>query len=150
MIHTKKWADRYLSICNEVASWSRDPSTQVGAVVVGDKGQILSQGYNGFPRNIRDNANRYNDKKRKYELIVHAEMNAIYNATLNGQSLQGSTMYIFGLGVCHECAKAIIQVGITQVVAQCKEIKPGWEDSCNLTKKLFEEAGIDYLLEEKK
>ena len=58
MIHTKKWADRYLSICNEVASWSRDPSTQVGAVVVGDKGQILSQGYNGFPRNIRDNADR--------------------------------------------------------------------------------------------
>ena len=144
MIINKKWGDRYLNICKEISTWSKDPSTKVGAVVVGDKNQILSQGYNGFPRGIHDSDTRYSDKKRKYELVVHAEMNAIYNATYNGQSLQGATMYVSGLHVCHECAKAIIQVGIGSVVAE-GEMKPHWEESLKLTRQLFSEAGIDYI-----
>lgn len=142
----KKWSDRYLNICDEVASWSKDPSTKVGAVVVGKKGQILSQGYNGFPRGIGDTERRYKDKKRKYELIVHAEMNAIYNATYNGQSLDGATIYITGLPVCHECAKAIVQVGIKRVVAKCNKIKPAWKESTKIATQIFEEAEIDYIL----
>lgn len=148
MIITKKWSDRYLIICRDVAAWSKDPSTKVGAVVVGDKGQILSQGYNGFPRGINDTAERYNNKKRKYELVVHAEMNAIYNASYSGQSLDGATMFVSGLHVCHECAKAIIQTGITKVVAECGEVKPHWEESLALTKAMFIEAGVEYMTKE--
>lgn len=144
MIINKKWCNRYLTICKSVATWSKDPSTQVGAVVVGKKGQILTQGYNGFPRGISDNPERYADKDRKYKLVVHAEMNAIYNATYNGQSLDGATMFVSGLHVCHECAKAIIQVGIRRVIAE-GELKPQWVDSLELTKQLFSEAGIDYI-----
>ena len=74
-----KWQERYLDLAEEISKWSKDPSTQCGAVAVGDKGQILSQGYNGFPRGIHDNIGLLEDKKSKYDRIVHAEMNVIYN-----------------------------------------------------------------------
>ena len=116
MAPINKWYKRYLKLAKEVATWSKDPSTQVGAVVVGSKGQILSQGYNGFPRGISDLSKRLNDRDVKLSLIVHAEMNAIYNATYSGVSLDGSTIFIYGLPACSECAKGIIQVGIKKVV----------------------------------
>ena len=78
MAAINKWYKRYLKLAKEVATWSKDPNTQVGAVVVGSKGQILSQGYNGFPRGISDLSKRLNDRDTKLSLIVHAEMNAIY------------------------------------------------------------------------
>jgi dCMP deaminase len=58
-----KWDERYLSLAKEIATWSKDPSTQVGAVIVGSKKEVLSQGFNGFPRNINDSDERYNDRK---------------------------------------------------------------------------------------
>jgi dCMP deaminase len=141
----KKWGERYLDVCDVVASWSKDPSTKVGAVCVGKDGQILSQGYNGFPRGIRDIPDRLNNKETKYKYVVHAEMNAIYNATLNGQSLKGSTMFVKGLPVCHECAKAIVQVGIRMVVAQVPEEKENWKESADLATQIFEEAEVSYI-----
>lgn len=139
-----KWYLRYLGLAKEVATWSKDPSTQVGAVVVGSKGQILSQGYNGFPRGISDSNKRLNDRDIKLSLIVHAEMNAIYNATYSGVSLDGSTIFIHGLPACSECAKGIIQVGIKRVVVskQCIESRPHWNDSWNKSKAMFAEAGV--------
>ena len=127
-----------------MATWSKDPNTQVGAVVVGSKGQILSQGYNGFPRGINDSNKRLTDRDVKLSLIVHAEMNAIYNATYSGVSLDGSTIFIHGLPACSECAKGIIQVGIKKVVVskQCIEARPHWNDSWNKSKAMFAEAGI--------
>jgi dCMP deaminase len=139
-----KWYKRYLRLAAEVATWSKDPNTQVGAVVVGSKGQILSQGYNGFPRGINDSNKRLTDRDVKLSLIVHAEMNAIYNATYSGVSLDGSTIFIHGLPACSECAKGIIQVGIKKVVVskQCIEARPHWNDSWNKSKAMFAEAGI--------
>lgn len=139
-----KWYIRYLKLAQEVATWSKDPSTQVGAVVVGSKGQILSQGYNGFPRGISDSNKRLNDRDVKLSFIVHAEMNAIYNATYSGVSLDGSTIFIHGLPACSECAKGIIQVGIKRVVVskQCIEARPHWNDSWNKSKSMFAEAGV--------
>lgn len=139
-----KWYLRYLGLAKEVATWSKDPSTQVGAVVVGSKGQILSQGYNGFPRGISDSNKRLNDRDVKLSFIVHAEMNAIYNATYSGVSLDGSTIFIHGLPACSECAKGIIQVGIKRVVVskQCIESRPHWNDSWNKSKAMFAEAGV--------
>jgi dCMP deaminase len=138
-----KWTRRYLDIAKEVSTWSKDPSKQIGAVAVGDKGQILSQGYNGFPRGVKDTDNRYNDREEKYKYVVHGEMNCIYNACNSGVSLNGATLYVTGLPVCSECAKGIIQVGIKKVVMEYpKDIPPIWEKSVQLTKQMFYEAGV--------
>ena len=141
---SKKWNQRYMAMAKEVADWSKDPNTKVGAVAVGDKGQILSQGYNGFPRGILDTQDRLSDRETKYKYVVHAEMNVIYNATYSGVSLDGSKLYVYGLPVCSECAKGIIQVGIKEVyVAQeCIDLRPHWFESFQQTLDMFSEAGI--------
>jgi dCMP deaminase len=138
-----KWTRRYLDIAKEVGTWSKDPSKQIGAVAVGDKGQILSQGYNGFPRGVKDTDDRYNVREEKYKYVVHGEMNCIYNACNSGVSLNGATLYVTGLPVCSECAKGIIQVGIKKVVMEYpKDIPLVWEQSVQLTKQMFLEADV--------
>ena len=138
-----EWGNRYLSLAKEISTWSKDPSRKIGAVAVGSKGQILAQGYNGFPRGILDNADRYNDRPTKYKLVVHAEMNVIYNATFNGVSLDGARLFVYGLPVCSECAKGIIQVGIKSVTIYTDENVPDiWTQSYETTNALFEEAGV--------
>ncbi|CAB5496830.1 dCMP deaminase [Bathymodiolus thermophilus thioautotrophic gill symbiont] len=137
-----KWDKRYLSLAKEIATWSKDPSTQVGAVTVGSKKEVLSQGFNGFPRNINDSEERYNDRETKYKFVVHAEMNAIYNATYSGTSLDGATLYVYGLPICSECAKGIIQVGIKKVVVKKSKELDCWNDSFKLSKAMFDEAGV--------
>ena len=111
---------------------------------MGAKGQVLAQGYNGFPRGIDDSEERYNDRERKYGLVVHAEMNVIYNATYNGVSLDGATLYVTGLPVCSECAKGIIQVGIKRVVMDEIIIPDSWQDSWLKTKEMFNETNIQW------
>ena len=138
-----KWTRRYLDIAKEVAKWSKDPSRQIGAIAVGDKGQILSQGYNGFPRGVKDADDLYNNLEETYKYVVHGEMNCIYNACNSGVSLNGATLYVTGLPVCSECAKGIIQVGIKKVVMEYpKDIPDFWKESVLLTKEMFREADV--------
>ena len=139
-----KWDQRFLKLAEEVASWSKDPSRKIGAVAIGAKGQVLAQGYNGFPRGIDDSEERYNDRERKYELVVHAEMNVIYNATYSGVSLDGATLYVSGLPVCSDCAKGIVQVGIKRVIMRDMEIPDSWKDSWHKTQEMFNEASIQF------
>tara|TARA_B100000927_G_scaffold188214_1_gene151567 strand:- start:259 stop:696 length:438 start_codon:yes stop_codon:yes gene_type:complete len=139
-----KWDERYLGLAKEISTWSKDPSTQIGAVAIGDKGQVLSQGYNGFPRGVNDTYQRLNIRNEKYKYVVHAEMNCIYNATYNGVSLQGATVYIHGLPVCSECAKGLIQAGVKRVVYKAEDIPEKWEESNQLSIELFTEADISY------
>ncbi len=142
-----KWKMRYIQLATDVSSWSKDPSAKVGAVIVGSKGQVLSQGYNGFPRGVNDRVERYNDRKEKHKYVVHAEMNAIYNASYTGVSLDGATIYVYGLPVCNECAKGIIQVGIKSVVVatpEWMEVNTKWVDSWLCTISMFDEAGVGY------
>jgi dCMP deaminase len=136
-------------MAKEVSSWSKDPSVKVGAVAVGSKGQILSQGYNGFPRGVKDFDGRYSVREEKYKYVVHGEMNCIYNACHTGASLDGATLYVTGLPVCSECAKGIIQVGITKVVMEYpKHIPDRWKDSMKITEQMFREAGVMFLCHE--
>ena len=139
-----KWKQRYLNLAKEVASWSKDPSRKIGTVAIGDRGQVLSQGYNGFPRLINDTEERYSNREIKYKYVVHAEMNVIYNASMNGVSLRDSTMFIHGLPACSECAKGMIQVGCKHIVMPRIERAGNWKDSCELTLSLFEEAGVTW------
>jgi dCMP deaminase len=138
------WNQRYMSMAKEVSLWSKDPNTKVGAIAVGNKGQILSQGYNGFPRGIFDTVDRLNDRPTKYKYVVHAEMNVIYNATYSGVSLDGAKLFVYGLPVCSECCKGIIQVGIKEVfVAQeCIDLRPHWFESWQQSLDMFNEAGV--------
>ena len=141
------WDVRYIRLAREISSWSKDPSTQIGAVAISESGVVLAQGYNGFPRGVKDEAERYNNRETKYRYVVHAETNCIYNATYNGVSLNNSTMYVYGLPVCNECAKGIIQVGVKRVVG-CEVTDPDklerWSESINQTTEMFKEAGISY------
>ena len=141
---SNKWDERYLDLAKEISSWSKDPSRKIGAVAVGPKGNVLAQGYNGFPRGISDSSDRYDDRTRKYELVVHAEMNVIYNATYNGVSLDGATLYVHGLPACSDCAKGIIQVGIKRVVMREQLMPEYWQASWQRSKNMFNESGVSY------
>ena len=141
-----KYDERYLELAKHIATWSKDPSTGVGAVAIGEKGQVLAQGYNGFPRGVDDTKERYDNKDMKYRYVVHAEMNCIYNAGYNGASLDGAQLYVYGLPVCNDCAKGIIQVGIERVVSPKNgmEVSEKWKVSCIDTVSMFKEVGIEY------
>ena len=150
-MHGKAWGDRYINLAKEIYTWSKDPSTKVGAVVIGNNGEVLSQGYNGFPRSIKDTPQRLKDREKKYNLVVHAEMNAIYNASLNGVSLKGSTLYVYGLPICNECAKGVIQVGIDKVIAtRPADYNKEWDESIKDAKALFKEAEVEYIIDVEK
>ena len=134
-----------MEMARKVSEWSKDPNTKVGAVAVGSKGQILSQGFNGFPRGILDSTDRLQDRETKYKYVVHAEMNVIYNATYSGVSLDKASLYVYGLPVCSECCKGIIQVGISRVYVskECLELRPHWQESWMRSVDMFSEAGLE-------
>jgi len=138
---TNKWDKRFLKLAKEISTWSKDPSTQIGAICVSPDKRILSTGYNGFPRGVKDSTDRYSDRSVKYQHVVHAEQNAIFNACYNGISLRDASIYVWGLPVCSECAKGIIQAGIKNVYAR-ENLVDRWEDSCKLAIEMMEEAGI--------
>jgi dCMP deaminase len=138
-----KWHKRYIELARNISTWSKDPSRQIGAVAISDSGQVLATGYNGFPRGIEDTPERYENKETKYKLVVHAEMNCIYNATYNGVSLEGSSLYIWGLPPCSECAKGMIQVGVRNVYySYGQQIPQKWLESLETTIELFKESGV--------
>ena len=145
----QKWDKRFMRVAQEISSWSKDPSKQIGAVAVNSDRRILATGYNGFPKGIEDFPERYEDRNIKYDLVVHAEMNCIYNATFNGISLKDATLYVYGLPVCHDCAKGIIQVGINRIVMAMEDIPQKWLDSFEKSRRMFDEANItvDFITE---
>lgn len=145
IIKADKWDSRFLDMADLYASWSKDPSSQVGCVIVEPSTRrVLSGGYNGFPRKIYDDPNILNDREKKYKLTIHAEKNAIYNATQSGIRLNGATLYCSGLPSCSDCALAIIQVGIERVVCRwpARINVQEWLDKWEESKKLFHKAKI--------
>jgi dCMP deaminase len=141
---SNNWDKRFLDLAEHISEWSKDPSKKIGAVAVGAQRQILAQGYNGFPRGIDDTTDRYDNREEKYKLVVHAEMNVIYNASYNGVSLNGSTLYVHGLPVCSDCAKGIIQVGVKNVIMRKAKTQDIWLESWKRTETMFKESGVYY------
>lgn len=143
------WDEYFIDIANVVRKKSKDPNTQVGAIIVGRDNQIVSTGFNGFPRGIDEgDATRW-ERPVKYQFVEHAERNAIYNAARTGVSLIGCTLYLAGMGPptspCTECAKAIIQSGITCVVGKaCKALPETWVADLDFAQMLLEEADVRY------
>lgn len=149
-----RWDDFYLGLASYTSSQSKDPSTQVGAVLVGKDKEVLSLGYNGFPRGIKDSYDRLINKELKYELVVHAEINAVLNAARNGINTNGATLYTIAKdittgkswsGVCIRCAVELINAGIKKVVVvKSSDMPESWKESCLKSAKILQEAGIEY------
>lgn len=135
---------RFMRLAREIASWSKDPSSQLGAVAISeDNFIVLAQGYNGFPRGIEDDHRLY-IRALKYPMVVHAEMNMIFNAARNGTSLENSSVYIYGLPCCSECVKGLIQSKVKRVIMCDVKNDPRWNESFKTSAILLREANIDY------
>jgi dCMP deaminase len=151
---SEKWDKHFLGMALYHAKLSKDPSTQVGSVIVGLDKEILSAGFNGFPRGIADTPERLNDRDTKLKLIVHAEMNALLAAARTGMKLKGCILYlaatddsgmVWGGPPCTRCVVEIIQVGISEIVSYpVKSIPARWHEDLKLSRKLIDEAGIIY------
>jgi dCMP deaminase len=135
------WDRYFLDIAKLIASASKDPSTQTGAVIVRPDKTVASVGYNGFPRGIDDEPARYENRELKYELIVHCEMNAVLHAR---EPLHGCTLYTWPFLSCTRCCVHMIQAGIVRAVAPTipQHLIGRWGDSLARTKALFAEAGV--------
>lgn len=147
---SEKWDRRYLELAKYVAeSWSYDPSTKVGAILVNYQFYKEFIGYNGFPRGVLDLPERYNDRELKYKMVTHAEINALIKA---GDYARGGTLYVYPSfsmpPICQDCAKVAIQSGIKEIVGY--KANPNdprvkrWEESISVSRTMFEEAGIPW------
>lgn len=135
---TVDWDNRFYELSNHVAKWSKDPSTKVGAVLVGKDTRNISLGYNGFPRGIADNLSRLSNREVKYHLTQHAERNALDNAKFD---TAGSTLYVTFFP-CSECAKSIVSKGVSRVVCPFPSEREPWQTDSVWTKMIFGEAGV--------
>ena len=135
------WDEYFMGIAMLAARRSKDPSTQVGACIVSPDNIIISTGYNGMPKGCSDDEFPWDrtGEETKYPYVVHAELNAILNA--NGRDLRGSRLYV-ALFPCNECAKAIIQSGVKEVVYLSDKYvgTPGNAAS----KRMLDAAGVKY------
>jgi len=139
----EKWHERFIKLAHEVATWSKDPSTKVGCILVKDK-KVISTGYNGFPKGISDSFDRLMDREQKYEMTVHAEINAITTAALHGVSTEGATAYIT-FNPCSRCAAVLINAGVDLVyVSTANDIPTRWLENFILASKMLAEAGVEY------
>ena len=109
-----KWDIRFLDLAEHISAWSKDPSTKVGCVIVGEDREIRSTGFNGFPRGIDDDEERLHNRDLKYPLICHAEENAIMHAARIGVSLKGSVAFVTW-PPCSRCARSLLESGIIVV-----------------------------------
>ena len=137
------WDEYFMGIALLSAERSKDPNSQVGACIVSEDNKILSIGYNGFPIGCSDDNiswEREGDfQNTKYPYVCHAELNAILNYT--GGTIKGSKIYV-ALFPCNECAKAIIQAGIKEVIYMSDKYKD--TDAIKVSKKMFDMSGVKY------
>jgi dCMP deaminase len=136
-----KWDYRFLDLAEFISSWSKDPSTKVGAVITDSDNRIISVGYNGFPKDIHDYQEMLNDRETKYNMIVHGEMNAILFAN---RSLLDCTLYTYPFMPCPRCASIIIQSRIKRVVSYKNSIDR-WEKDLKLSRWLFKQANVELI-----
>ena len=141
-----KWDGRFMDLANFVASWSKDPSTQVGAVIANaNTKRVVSMGFNGFPAGVEDSEDRLETREIKYEMVVHAEANALL---FTGPAAEGCTLYVTPLPPCARCAVLIIQAGISRVVCPIPDkSKEPWATQSRISETMFGEASVqlDYI-----
>ncbi len=140
-----KWDKRFLNLAEHIAQWSKDPSTQVGAVIADKDNRVVSIGYNGFPKGVSDTEERYEEREVKYSLIVHAEINAILFAQ---KGLKNTTLYTWPLPPCERCAGFIIQSGLETVVSieppkGDLTVQRRWAENIRTAEMMFQESSTN-------
>jgi len=144
-----KWIERFVDLAAHIAQWSKDPSSQVGAVIIRPDRSVASVGFNGLPRAVSDDPARLTDRDQKLLYTVHAELNAILAAK---EPLHGCSIVVYPFQPCAQCAAAIIQAGISEVI--CPRISGSstcshnvstaptrWGASFDAARTMFHEAG---------
>lgn len=132
-----KWDKNFLELAKTVSTFSKDPSTKVGAVIVDNDNRVISIGYNGFPKGIRDD-NRLDNRDLKYDMVVHAEANALLFANA---PVKGCTIYTWPFQPCSRCASLIIQAGVQRVVSVENE-ETRWVSNFQLAHDMLTEARV--------
>ena len=141
-----KWDLRFMRIADlEVAQWSKDRSSKVGAIIVKDK-EIVTSGYNGFPRGCNDDVEARHERPEKYKWTIHAEKNAVINAARQGKSTLGCDMYV-NWYPCDQCAGLIVNSGIKRIFC---DKEPDWNDlkwgeDFKRAKIILEEGGVEVI-----
>lgn len=151
---SERWDRHFLKLCLDHARMSKDPSTRVGAVIIGPGREPISDGFNGFPRGILDAPVLLNDRAEKMKRIIHAEENAILNAVRMGHATKGCTLYlaatddsglVWGGPPCSQCTLKMIQSGIVHIVLFTQKGLPSrWHDDLKLSRELIAEAGVRF------
>lgn len=141
---SEKWHRRFLDLAAFVASWSKDPSTQVGCVLVNSKKQVIGIGYNGFPRGVADGADRYADRPTKYAMVVHAEANSILNAV---DKTEGCIAYVTHRP-CASCSGLLIQAGVRSIITNPtpEGLAERFKDSFKVSTTMLDEAKVGLLI----
>ena len=136
------WKEYLFGFAQHASSRSKDPSTQVGAVLVDKDNHLIATGYNGFPPGIAETEERW-QRPQKYRRVIHAEMNAIGHAAKIGRATEGSTLYCTHFP-CNAvgCARLVIASGVKHIV--CGKPPHGWDEDHEFSKELFDEAGVTY------
>lgn len=140
------WDDWFFALAETVSKKSKDRSTKVGCVLVGPDNEIRSVGYNGFPRGVDDNNEKWHERPKKYFVTTHAEINAICNAALVGISTKGCTAYI-NLPPCSKCALALVQAGIKSIRFLCPVDYEGidrWKEEFETATEIMTAVGVHW------
>lgn len=135
------WDKRFLDMAKLVSTWSKDPSTQVGAVIVDENNRVISIGFNGLPVGIEDKDDILSNRELKYRMILHAEENAIHFAN---RDITGCTIYTYPLPPCIKCSSSIIQRGIKKVVSYSSS-NDRWKNEFDQAKEMYKEVGINFV-----
>jgi dCMP deaminase len=145
MTNNDKWTRRFLALAEHVAGWSKDPSTQAGAVIVRPNRTVASMGFNGFPRGLPDVPELLANREEKYRRVIHCEMNAVLHAR---EPVAGYTLYTWPFFTCERCAVHMIQAGIKRVVAPelPEDLKERWGEALQFAQGLYRTACVSTLL----
>ncbi len=139
MIFSQDWIDHFYEMTMLISTRSKDPSTRVGALLVDHQRRIVGSGYNGFPRGVEDDPARYAERPLKLAMTVHAEVNAILNATRPARGCVMITMR----GPCSACSGVIIQSGVEVVICPDLPANSKWADDWMIAKQMLGEAGVE-------
>lgn len=146
----QKWDKKHFELASFVAQWSKDIATKVGAVIYGSSGEVISIGYNDFPRGVNDDVMERRERPTKYLFTIHAEANAIANAARIGVSTEGASIAV-QMFPCPQCMGLIIGAGIKKIVT-CQpdfgHVTYGTQFQASLS--MANEAGIDILFVEER
>lgn len=147
----QKWDLRYLRLAQEASTWSKDPSTKVGSVVVDREGDVIAVTFNGLPRGVSDSLDRLDNREVKYRMIEHAERNGMRVANKGGGDTVGSTVYIYPLPPCAPCAAHLLQHGVARIVSIAsrpgdEELVRRWQDDFNLANDMYRERDVELML----